>query len=269
MRRWIAVLVVVLGVAPAPVGADQGLSERLATADRQVELAPDDVDARLRRAELRSASGRPVEALADLAEAERLAPRDPRTFLLRADVHEQLGSLDLAEADLDRHLDLAGPSARGHEARGRLRELRGDLPGARADYEAALLQVATPELVLARGRVAEAMGDFADAAAVYGAGAERLGGAVALRLARVRAARARGRPDLALEEVDRLLAASAEHPDWMELRAEVLDELGRPAEARTWRERTLARLDALLQARATPMRREARERVARALEVSK
>ncbi len=231
----------------APASAHEGLPKTLERLDARVEASPDDLDLLLRRAESRRLARDPEGALEDLREAARIAPHDPRIEVERGLAHLARGDDDAARRSLRRYLaDVERPRVDALVA-------HADLSPATelADIERAIAIEPSPDLCLRRGRVQEAAGDLAAAACGYRACADLLGGAVVLRLAAVRVDRDRGPNDATLAEVDALLAIRPDHPGWLALRADVLDELGRGDEARAERYAALAAVDARLRRRAS------------------
>jgi len=232
----------------APAGAHEGLPTTLERLDDRVAAAPDDLDLRLLRAESRRLNRDPAGALDDVRAAARLAPDDPRVDVERGLAQLALGDRDAALGSLRRYLEAVDrPRVDALVAHADLAPA-----GALADLDRAVAIEPSPDLCLRRGALLEARADLAAAAAGYRACAARLDGAVVLRLAAVRVDRARGAADAALAEVDSLLALRADHPGWLELRADVLDDLGRADEARAERYAALAAVEARLTRRRSP-----------------
>jgi tetratricopeptide (TPR) repeat protein len=183
-------------------------------------------------------------------------------LLIRAEILASLGSPDLALSDLDRRISTGAPSARAHSLRARLREQFGNDAGALQDARTALRLAPGPERALRAARLLSTAQGPRAAGSLCVEAANALGGAVTLRLAAVDYFAAAGHPDLALTQVSALLAASPQHPDWLVLSADLLDEAGRPKDAQSRRLRALARLDEALAIRPTPARQAARARLA-------
>lgn len=256
MRRWGRALLVTMGLAIAsPASAHPGPRTALHGLDERIAAAPDDVDLRLRRAELRRRMGHPRDALADLRVAVRLAPDERRVELERARIHVALGQPRAAERALDRFLDAGPPHARALAERARLREADGRLEAARADLDAAVATGGTVELYLERGRLDERLGRLDAAAAGYREGLAVLGPAVLLRLALVDVERRRGAHDEALAILDALLAEAPRRADWILQRARILQEAGLPDAAVVERLRALVVADAVVRRRSTPLHR--------------
>ena len=236
----VAGLVVLHALSPMLAGADPTGTETLSVLDARIAEAPHDVRLLLARAELYVRANRAYEALADLRLAESLGTAGPALHAHRAAALHQLGRDAQAEAELDAFLASTDGTQWAHDLRGRIREADGRFAGALEDYEAALRIGPRIHLFLARGRVLERLGRLDEAAYGYRDGLSLRSGAVVLREALVRVERARGEWDEALQEVDRLLAASGRQVRWLLLRADVLDAAGRSAAARAARTAALA-----------------------------
>ena len=134
-------------------------------------------------------------------------------------------------------------------ARARAHELLHDDTAALADDRRALELSPQPDLYLAAGRILEARGALDDAAALYEEAMISLQGAVVIRERLIAVERRRGRPAHALALVEQLLPTLPRKGDWGLLRADLLDELGRPRAARVQRQHTLEELDQTLKVR--------------------
>jgi hypothetical protein len=91
--------------------------------------------------------------------------------------------------------------------------------------EAALADLARADALLAAGEPEAALEALDE-------GLARLGPVVALASRAIEIERARGRADATLERLDRLAAFASRQETWLTRRAEILEEAGRPAEAR-------------------------------------
>jgi tetratricopeptide (TPR) repeat protein len=235
--------------------------------DAAVAAAPADLELRLRRSEQRRWAGDLVGAIEDLNTASRLAPSDLRVVRERGLARHAMGAPGALD-DLDRYLDGAGdrPAVGALAARAAIHEAAGRAVEAVADLDRAVHLAPTPDLCIRRGALQESLGRPADAARGYRDCADRLGGAVVLRLAAVRVERSRGEPGRALEVVDQLLDARPTHPSWLLLRADVLVELQRPAEARAARLVALAEVERKLRRRNSAQLRAQRATILAAVE---
>jgi tetratricopeptide (TPR) repeat protein len=95
--------------APASLWSARGSIERaldertaaLASYDRALGIAPNDLTARMERAELRASAGDFERALEDAAAAHRAAPNSTAASLLLATIQAQAGKIDEAQRTLD------------------------------------------------------------------------------------------------------------------------------------------------------------------------
>ncbi len=247
-------LVAGLTIGPHPAGAHPGPTKELRDLGARIAATPDDVDLRLRRAQLLRRMGHPRDALADLRVASRLDPEAREVRVERGLALAAAGRPRAAEREFDRVL-AQGPQWVALHERARLRADDGRLDQARADLDEAIALRATPALILARGRLDERRERLDDAARGYTQGLEALGPAVVVQLALVDVNRRRGAFEQALAAIDELLGASAPQADWLLLRADILDGLGQPASATVERLRALVAADTAVRRRPTPAHR--------------
>lgn len=261
-RAVVRALALVVGVAVSRGAlAHEDAGPRLRALDGALERAPGDVGLLVERARMRRLGGMIEGASADLRRAHDLAPERGEPWLEVARLDDARGDRGRALADLAAALaaPVLGASARAEalDLRALIHEDAGRLDHARADLDAAVTVVPTPERVLARGRVDEARGDLEAAAEGYRDGIRRLGPAVVLVRALVRVARARGDLELALTAVDAVMAGAQVKAEWRLERATLLAAAGDASGARREREAALAELDAT---RASDLRRLLRAR---------
>lgn len=254
-------------IAPVEAAAHPGYDARIEQATRDLEAHPEDRALRLHRVALLRRAGHLHDALADLAILSRDQPDDPALRIERALVRIAQGRPRAAERDLDAAIASGSTSITARWERAKLREASGDLHAAREDLDAAIALGGTPDLYLHRARVHTAAGELDAAAEGLAAGCAALSDPVVLQLERVQAERRRGRLDDALGVVDTLLLAAPRRADWMLVRAELLDELGREDEALADRLRALAFANAAIAGRPTALHRLSRARVYLALHV--
>lgn len=205
--------------------------------------APSDVELLQTRADLWLREGRPEEAAVDLTLARALRQNDPTTALLSAEVWRLRGRLGEAEAELDPVVERGSLEAR--MARARVREDAGRLSDALLDYEEAMTIRPTITVALGQGRVLRALGRQRDAAAFYARAAVELGGAVVLVTSRIETLRGLGEHEDALRALQPLLDRARAKGRWLLLRAEILRDAGRDAEARSANEEALAEAERL------------------------
>lgn len=214
--------------------AHEDLELQIARLTEKIRATPRDGALRLHRAELHRLHGDAPAARLDYAAARSLDPS-----LARVDLG--LGRLELADgrpAAALTHLD-AYVEARPDDPSGRLERARahaalGAWASARAEYDAALpkLREAAPDLYLERVRVVRSADGHAAAMAALDEAIARFGPVVTLLAAAVDAEVEAKRYEEALVRVDRALAVGGRKAAWLLRRGELLERLGRRAEAR-------------------------------------
>lgn len=249
--RMVPLVAVVLAVSTVAF-ADPDREDELAVLNARIAQSPANVDLLLQRAELRLLEVELDEAAADLRLVEALAPSEPRILLLRAEIDFQRGALAEAEVSLEAYVGRTGGSYRAWFLLGAVHERRDRLDAALHSYDQALAFGDDVDLYLARGRVLEATGRLDDAGRNYETGIQATGGAVVLRMELADVARRRGDVDEALAQLDPILRRARVRTRWLLLRAEILEEAGRTAEARRAREEALSDAERLLARRHSP-----------------
>ncbi len=218
-------------LSPGSALAHPGATAELRQFEARVHDDPDNTTLRIRYAEAAIRAGHLHEALHQTRAVGRLDPDEREVHRLRGEIWLGRSRPKAAEREFTAYLadgvKNAG-SGRAFAARARLRRDAGKLELARADYDAAIPLSPTPELILERGSVDEDREALDDVIAGYRQGLERLGPAVTIQLALLDAQRRRGQPRAALETVDALLSHSYARPDWILIRAELLDALDQP-----------------------------------------
>lgn len=268
-----AVAIAVAIACPAAAWAHPGYSREIETLSERIADAPDAaIAARVRRAELLRRDGHLRAAAADLrvvleAQPEHRAARFQRALVLIARRRDRAALTELdflltppadATAGDPRHSGEFASRAELHARAGRL-------AAARRDYDEALARHPTPELALARAEIDVRREDLDAAAAGYREVLPALRGAVVVRLALVDLERRRGAPRAAIAELDLLLRASPQRPDWWLLRGELLDDAEDPKEALGARLTALAYIEAAVSTRPTKRNLKVRAQVYRAL----
>jgi len=114
-----------------------------------------------------------------------------------------------------------------------------------------LLRRPTPDHYVERARAIVEAGEarLGEAVALLDEGILRLGPAATLDLLAIELDLRRGRPEAALARVDRQATAAPRHEGWLMRRGEILEQAGRPAEARAAYAAALGAVDALPEAR--------------------
>lgn len=229
--RLCGVAAVLCLLSSRTVAAHPGTTAELEQLDARVHADPKNVTLRVRYSDAATRAGHLHEARAQAKAIHRLDPHEREVHRIRAEISLARDRPNAAEREFTEYLSdgvkNAG-SGRAYAARARLRRKAGHLELARADYDAAIPLSTTPELILERGQVDEARNELGDLVAGYEEGLQLLGPAITIQLALIDAQRRDGHPRLALEQVDELLSLSPTRPDWILMRADLLDRLDQP-----------------------------------------
>jgi tetratricopeptide (TPR) repeat protein len=244
------VLVLVLA-SPREAAAHSDLAEQIAAVTARIEADPRRGSLYLQRGELHRAHRDWALALADYDRAAALDPGLPAVDLARAAVSLDADRPEAALAAIDRFLVRQPDRADGWALRGRiLARLHRPLEAAE-DWDRAIRASSRPrpEQYLERASALAAGGRIDGAVAALDEGIRRLGAIVTLELAAVELELAHARYDAALARVDRLAAAAPRKEQWLLRRGEILEQAGRPAEAREAFAGALVAVQALPEAR--------------------
>jgi tetratricopeptide (TPR) repeat protein len=245
-----ALLVVALVIAAiTPVDAHGDLHEQIAAATRAIGVRPHDAALYLARGELYRAHHEAGLALADYALALRIDPSLDAARLARGRLLVEGRRAGEALPDLSRFLDARPDHAEAHLVRARALAALGETAAARGDYDAALRTADNPDWFIERARLVRRSAGAAAALDGLDEGLARLGPIVTLTLEAIDCEMSLGRHDAALARVDRLVAASGPHPQWMLRRGDILIAAGRRTDARAAFAQTLAGIDGLPPAR--------------------
>ncbi len=134
-------------------------------------VAPDSLEARLRRAAVYHEKKNYTAAIADFNEVIRERPTQPLGYQGRAVCNDEQGNLDAAIADYTTLLGFEPKSAEIYELRGSVWRRKGDTDKAIADDNTALtLQPNSPGVLFDRGQAYEDKGDYTNAATDIGNG---------------------------------------------------------------------------------------------------
>ncbi len=225
---WLAVAA---GAAAAP---HEGLDALIALADRAVAAEPERGELWLARAELHRLHADAPNACSDLARsADASSPASAvRVELCRARLSLAAGDPGAGLRAAEASVVLAPELADAWYAWGDALAAASRLDDAAAVYTHALtLADAEPEAVMTLVALHDRRGDAEAAAAVLDRAIARAGPVTSLLIAAVERETARGRSDRALEQLDRLAAASPRQERWLAMRGDVLRRAGRPDDA--------------------------------------
>lgn len=230
-------------------GAHADLLPQIEDVTRQIEKDPRNVDLYVRRGELYRTHADWNAALADFDTILALDPGNQWVDLAKGRLMADASWLLTAKAYLDRFIAVQPKHAEALTSRARVLTRLNLHLGAADDYDAAirLSPEAIPELFIERAQTLASNGpDFLNRA-IEGLdeGIKRLGPLVTLQLSVVDLELKRKNYTAALERIDRIAERSPRKETWLARRGEILEQAGRPEEARTAYQNALAALASL------------------------
>jgi predicted Zn-dependent protease len=257
MRARSMAVALLAALASVPARAHLGLDEQIRDVTRRLEASPGDAALLLKRGELHRAHGDPAAAERDYEAARALDPGMAAVDLCLGTLLLESGTrLPEALAALDRFLSRQPGHAKGLVTRARVRARLGEPAAAARDYDAAIAAFASPdrpqpEHYLERADALAALQppQLDDAVRGLDEGLARLGDAITLQMRAIDLELRLGRHDAALARVDRILSRPGRRERWLQRRAEIQMQAGRPEEARRSYQEALAALDSLTPAR--------------------
>ena len=247
-------------ILPRDLAAHGSLHDQIVDATRQIESAPGDARLFLERGELYRLHREWEKALADYEEAATLDPEISAVHLARGRMLHEAGEHRAAGESLDRFLARRPDHVEALIARARVHGKLGRREEALRDYTRAieLAERPEPQFYIERAEVAvnaclEGENGSAQSCperideAVRGLdeGIAALGSIVTLELSAIDLERRRSRFDAALERVKRIALQSARQAKWLALQGEILEQAGRPDEARKAFSAALAEIESL------------------------
>jgi tetratricopeptide (TPR) repeat protein len=247
MRATFFALTIAVVLASSHVRAHGDLHDQIDAATAELRKHPEDAALYHRRGELERAHGSYRRALADYARAERLDPKLAVVHLSRGRALLESGKPAPAAESLSRFL--ADQPAHDEALLLRARALAQLKRRAEAerDFAALLARVADPlpDLFLERANNLEGLGDRQAALAAVEEGLKRLGSLVVLEDAALHLEEALARNDQALARLNRLIASAPRKETLLARKADLLDRIGRPAEAAEARAEAIQALERL------------------------
>jgi tetratricopeptide (TPR) repeat protein len=233
LRGGALVFVVAAMAAPSTLVAHPDTPRRLEEVARELEARPGAPDLLYRRGclLLDEEYANYPQALRDLT-AALAAPGITDARLFRATALLRLGDHARALADLDAYIRAAPEDVRGYEGRFEARLAAGRKRDALADLRSALHIQPRADLYSRLAGLQHEDGDPSGAIATYEEGIARLGRPVELMVALVDTAVRSRVTAKALEWLAVLEAEGGRRERWRLVRAEVLEQAGRAAEAR-------------------------------------
>ena len=249
-----ALVAVAVLLSSAPVLAHGAFDARVAGLSAQIEEQPS-ADHYLERAALYRGHGELEAALADLQHAERLDPTRADLGLHRGRLALAAGRPEEAVTPLENLLAETPDHPEANLALARALAKLGGPRDAAAYYTRAIeaAPVPIPAQYLERADALLAAGEPEAALDGLDEGLARLGPVVALASRAIEIERAQGRTDAALVRLDRLASVASRQEPWLARRAEILEDVGRRAEARAAYAAVLTEIERLpARRRATP-----------------
>lgn len=224
---------------PVSVAAHVGMHEEIEAVSIRIDANPGDAALWQQRGELRRMHEEWELSRSDLMRARKLDPTLPGIDLSEArldvDIEDYRASLPL----LNRFLAREPQSVRGLITRAQARRGLGQNLQAAEDYRLAIEAFTpprspAPDFYIERARALAAAGhEHIDTAVqCLEEGSVRLGPLISLQHEALQIERSAGRLDAVLARLDRIAALTPHDASWLVLRAEVLLETGRTAEAR-------------------------------------
>lgn len=248
-RAWLIGLLCSVGALSVRAHGDLHLQiEALSAALKQT---PHDATLWHKRGELYRAHHATARALADYARAEKLDPTLVVVQLSRGRVLYEAGRLRPAQRSLDQFLQHTPAHVEALLLRARVRARLGRREQAEQDFAAALALSPDPlpDLYLERAQNLAEARDVEAALRVLEQGKERLGPLATLDEAALALELKLSRHAAALRRIDAMLARVARQEHLLARKAAILDRAGDPTQAREVRQRALAQIQALPEAK--------------------
>lgn len=220
---------------PATVRAHPAIDAQVAIINELLDREPRNASLFFKRGQLHQGHRVWNAAIDDYTRAAEIDSRLHAARIRLSEVLLEAGRTGAAQRTLEVFLSEHADHVDGLVLRGRVNARLGEFASALADYDRAISRSARPQpdWFLERGRAA-AQSDGGLDKAIYGLdeGLARLGPLVTLQALAIELELRRRNHEAALARVDQLLAHMPRQPQWLIKRAELLNELGRPVEAR-------------------------------------
>ncbi len=245
MVAWFAVC---LTLPPAAAGHGD-IHERVAALTKQIEQSPANADLYLKRGDLHRLHRDWDAALADYERAAQIAPGLAALDLHRGTTLLEAGWPHSAKVALDRFLVRHPDHAGARVVRARALMRLSQRAAAAEDFTRAIAQLPRPqpEHYLERAQALIAGGEERLDEALRGLdeGMEKLDQPITLQLFAIDLELKQRRYDAALERLEKISAQAARRETWLARRGEILEQAGRPAEARKAFQAALAATESL------------------------
>jgi predicted Zn-dependent protease len=268
------VALIAASLLPLHLAAHGDLHEQIRAVTEQIAKDPKNSELYLKRGELHRAHQEWDEAQADYDHALALNPGLTVIDFTRGRMFLEANWPRSAKVCLDRFLRKHTNHVEGFTARARtLVKLEKPLDAAR-DFTTAIGFAPTgrPELYIERAQALASAGDkhYAEALRGLDEGIERLGPLVTIQLHAIDLELRRKQFDAALGRLEKIAVQSPRKETWLARRGEILQQAGRPDEARAAYEEALKALNTLPSARRNvPAMAELERRIKAAIEATR
>jgi predicted Zn-dependent protease len=235
--RGIFIPLFVLWIVAFPAAAHLDLEIQIANVGEAIALDPANASLYLKRGELHRAHSDWPAAEADFLQSRKLDPKMKAVDFYLGRLKLDAGKPKEAKRILDRLLADMPDHADALIVRARAEIELGQPDAGTRDFNAALATLeesgrAQPTYYLERARAFVALGKVDLALRGLDQGLEHLGQPVTLQLYAIDLELQQGRHDKALQRLERIAAQSPRKESWLIRRGEILEQAGRPADAR-------------------------------------
>ena len=233
---FVALAALLYALLPSTARAHGDFHLVIAEIDKQIEANPKDPELYIRRGELHRTHQDWDSAYADFDRAAVLAPKLDAIDFVRGRLFLEANWLQSAMRVLDRFLSRQTNHVEGYITRARVQAKLTQHVAAAADFTRAIAfsPELWPDLFIERAQTLAAAGDNYFPAALEGIdeGIKKLGPLVTLQLYAIDLETKQKRYDGALARLDKIAKQSPRQETWLARRGEILQQAGRPGEAR-------------------------------------
>ena len=233
---FVALAALLYALLPSTARAHGDFHLVISEIDKQIEASPKDPELYIRRGELHRTHQDWDSAYADFDRAAVLAPKLDAIDFVRGRLFLEANWLQSAMRVLDRFLSRQTNHVEGYITRARVQAKLTQHVAAAADFTRAIAfsPELWPDLFIERAQTLAAAGDNYFPAALEGIdeGIKKLGPLVTLQLYAIDLETKQKRYDGALARLDKIAKQSPRQETWLARRGEILQQAGRPGEAR-------------------------------------
>lgn len=235
-RLFVCLGAFLLALLPRPARAHGDFHSVIIDINQQIEASPKNPELYIRRGELYRTHQDWDSAYADFDRAATLDPKSPFIDFVRGRLFLEANWLFSAQRVLDRFLTHQTNHIEGFITRARVLTKLTQHVAAASDFTRAiaLSPEPSPDLFIERAQTLTAAGEghFDEALQGLDEGVKRLGQLVTLQLYAIDMETKQQRFDGALARLDKVAAQFPRKETWLARRGEILQQAGRPAEAR-------------------------------------